>query len=289
MLEQISNKDQNTLTLKVTFFRSTFRSDDLIEAGLTERNNTYKGYSDQANRFRVENMMGHAEEGQSSNTGPMSQYSKQQTVPSSFGVQDYNDFEIKACRLIRWRYDDIGAPLGGTDVISQLSLSPDALAFVAEAEHWLKSEKRYKDRGIPHTRGAIIHGPTGNGRTSLARVLGQKLRIPVFAFDLATMTNRDLRRDWSTIRSMTPCIALFEDIDGVFEGRVNRNTAPDHLTFDCLLNCLSGIETADGILKIATTNRPESLDDALGKPVPGETISTRPQPVRPRHLHGSTG
>ena len=50
--------------------------------------------------------------------------------------------------------------------------------------------------------------------------------------------------------------------------------APDNLTFDCLLNCLDGVERADGVLLVITTNRLDKLDPALG--VPKSQISTRP-------------
>lgn len=73
-----------------------------------------------------------------------------------------------------------------------------------------------------------------------------------------------------------PCMALIEDIDAVFHGRRNvcgrdRQT----LTYDCLLNCLDGIERADGLLVIVSTNRIDRVDAALG--IPDErTGSTRP-------------
>lgn len=69
------------------------------------------------------------------------------------------------------------------------------------------------------------------------------------------------------------------DIDGVFHGRENVlakvNTMRDSLTFDCLLNAIGGIETADGTFIVVTTNRPDLLDDALGRP-DEVTGTTRP-------------
>ena len=58
----------------------------------------------------------------------------------------------------------------------------------------------------------------------------------------------------------------------MFEGRENK--VGGHLTFDCLLNCLDGVERADGILLVITTNRLDKLDPALG--IPTSQISTRP-------------
>jgi SpoVK/Ycf46/Vps4 family AAA+-type ATPase len=99
-----------------------------------------------------------------------------------------------------------------------------------------------------------------------------------------------------------PCIALIEDIDNVFHGRENvarKNQPmpflmprrkdddggdappPTPLTFDCLLNCLDGVERSDGIFTIITTNDISKIDAALGQPrkLPDGTlefISTRP-------------
>jgi SpoVK/Ycf46/Vps4 family AAA+-type ATPase len=105
-----------------------------------------------------------------------------------------------------------------------------------------------------------------------------------------------------------PCIALIEDIDNVFHGRENvarknagfammmpqprrddddgdggrgRGMLAPPLTFDCLLNCLDGVERSDGIFTIVTTNDITKIDPALGQPrqLPDgavEFISTRP-------------
>jgi SpoVK/Ycf46/Vps4 family AAA+-type ATPase len=101
-----------------------------------------------------------------------------------------------------------------------------------------------------------------------------------------------------------PCIALIEDIDNVFHGRENvsrknggalplmigpqnkedgekREVPLTPLTFDCLLNCLDGVERVDGVFTIISTNDIGKIDPALGKPrtLPDGTtefISTRP-------------
>jgi SpoVK/Ycf46/Vps4 family AAA+-type ATPase len=85
------------------------------------------------------------------------------------------------------------------------------------------------------------------------------------------MSNQDLRTAWRRMLNSTPCIALFEDLDAVFVERENvaaKNMGMmggGGLTFDCLINCLDGIERADGVLLIVTTNRLELLDDAIIK------------------------
>jgi SpoVK/Ycf46/Vps4 family AAA+-type ATPase len=75
---------------------------------------------------------------------------------------------------------------------------------------------------------------------------------------------------------MAPIMVLFEDFDNVFHGRENiTGERGGGLTFDCFLNCLGGIENADGVFVALTTNKVELLDEALG--VPGKDgMSTRP-------------
>jgi hypothetical protein len=127
--------------------------------------------------------------------------------------------------------------------------------------------------------------------------------MPIYVFNLAEMSNLELIRSWCDMQVNVPCIALIEDIDNVFHGRENvarkngtlpfllprkkdedsdRVRAPfTPLTFDCLLNCLDGVERADGIFTIITTNDISKVDPALGQPrkLPDgatEFISTRP-------------
>ena len=129
--------------------------------------------------------------------------------------------------------------------------------------------------------------------------------MPIYVFNLAEMSNHDLLRAWTEMQQSVPCLALIEDIDNVFHGRENvarKNglfglsslmQAPKKeddgkpspistpLTFDCLLNCLDGVERSDGIFTIITTNDISKIDPALGQPRKApdgttEFISTRP-------------
>lgn len=80
-------------------------------------------------------------------------------------------------------------------------------------------------------------------------------------------------------------IALIEDIDGVFHGRQNvlrgESGQGSRLTFDCVLNCLSGVQTADGVFTVITTNHLELVDPALGRPMASGDAS---RPGRLDHL-----
>jgi SpoVK/Ycf46/Vps4 family AAA+-type ATPase len=94
------------------------------------------------------------------------------------------------------------------------------------------------------------------------------------------MSNQDFNRIWKdTIGTYAPCICLFEDIDGVFDGRENvatRGKMDQGLSFDCFLNCLDGVENTDGLFIVVSTNNIDKLDNAIGVPNNGDGMSTRP-------------
>jgi hypothetical protein len=177
--------------------------------------------------------------------------------------------------------------------------------LIREIEMWRGSKDWYRGRGISWKRGWLLYGPPGTGKTALARAFAEDLNMPIYVFNLAEMTNHDLNKAWNDMLVNVPCIALIEDIDNVFHGRENVSrknagmsfvmSAPpknDHddntrsrpmtpLTFDCLLNCIDGVERSDGIFTIITTNDITKVDPALGQPrtLPDGTtefISTRP-------------
>jgi len=178
--------------------------------------------------------------------------------------------DIRSClhhRPLTWTFRDIGpeqAPPGAA--CDRLALAPAALELVSEALVWKRSEDWYRERGIPWRRGWLLYGRPGTGKTALARAVAEDLDLPVFVYDLASLHNDELQQAWSQMLAQVPCMALIEDIDAVFEGRRNVNAGADkqNLTFDCLLNCLDGIQRADGLLVVLTTNRLTMVDPALG-------------------------
>lgn len=210
-------------------------------------------------------------------------------------------------RLLAHTPDELGkAPTAGGSALDHLIFPKRVKALIREIGLWRKSQRWYRDRGIPWKRGWLLYGPPGTGKTALARAFAEDLNMPIYVFNLAEMGNHDLVRAWSGMQVNVPCIALFEDIDNVFHGRENvarkggglmsvvlppkksgddanrdRGLLSPPVTFDCLLNCLDGVERADGIFTIITTNDISKIDPALGQPrtLPDgsvEFISTRP-------------
>ncbi len=179
--------------------------------------------------------------------------------------------------------------------------------LIHEIELWRKSKDWYQEKAIPWKRGMLLYGPSGTGKTALARAFAEDLNMPIYVYNLAEMSNHDLTKAWAEMQMNVPCIALIEDIDNVFHGRENVSrknagmfsmmAAPKKddddgksqrggmfaapLTFDTLLNCLDGVERADGIFTILSTNDLSKIDPALGQPRKAhdgstEFISTRP-------------
>jgi hypothetical protein len=208
-------------------------------------------------------------------------------------------------RLLAHTPDQLGKmPLHGGRALDNLIFPQRVKGLIREIELWRNSRRWYLDRGIPWKRGWLLYGPPGTGKTALARAFAEDLNMPIYVFNLAEMGNHDLIKTWADMQVNVPCVALIEDIDNIFHGRENVSRKPGMmplylgrrrggddgepaaapavpLTFDCLLNCLDGVERADGVFTIITTNDIAKVDPALGQPrtLPDGTvefISTRP-------------
>jgi hypothetical protein len=214
-------------------------------------------------------------------------------------------------RLIGITPDELGKmPLHKGRALDNLIFPDRIKGLINEIELWRNHRQWYLDKGIPWKRGWLLYGPPGTGKTALARSFAEDLNMPIYVFNLAEMSNHELIKAWTDMQVNVPCVALIEDIDNVFHGRENvarrggmmslmfGNRKEEKgqngqnkedggrdlfspLTFDCLLNCLDGVERTDGIFTIITTNDLSKIDPALGQPrkLPDgctEFISTRP-------------
>lgn len=143
-----------------------------------------------------------------------------------------------------------------------------------DVKKWLSSKDWYADKGLLWRRGCLLYSKPGTGKSSLIRKVGQACDLPVRVFELSTFTNDHLLKYWEESRNAAPCIVVMEDIDAVFNKRtpVNENC---ELSFDCLLNCISGVEPGEGIYLFVTANDITKVDDALGVPRT-DGFSTRP-------------
>lgn len=170
-------------------------------------------------------------------------------------------------RLLQWAVSDLveRTPLS----LDHMSLRPELVDAAARVRRWIDSKEWHEERGIPWRLGLLLSGAPGTGKTSLARGLAVEHNLPIHVFDLAALDNHGIRAAWAEMLSDAPCVALIEDIDAVFDGRKVAESVLKQgiaLTFDALLNCISGVQAADGVLLIVTSNKPETLDSALLRP-----------------------
>jgi len=275
-ISRISNKEEAQLRttdtciqtgVQLTFFRGTFDIDQLVQESADSYNQFHTTIDTAANpRYFIRHIFGTAGKPASTNND------NEATLAACGGGSSSRELHSQH-RLLRWHERDLGeGRINHGNALSYLALDSDALMMVEEVRRWKTSEDWYKDRGIPWRRSWLLHGKPGTGKTATIRAVAEDFDLPIFVYNLSTLYNNEMQAAWKNMLANVPCIALIEDIDNVFDGR--ENTAGGHLSFDCLLNCLDGVERADGVLLIVTTNCLEKLDSALG--IPDGDVSTRP-------------
>lgn len=267
----VSKKDNDSPTesagpLTLRFVRGTLDADKIAfeAAGMLVPDGT----DITLDRFRVVRRAGRSGKLQNSNSAGT-------VMPKSNRAVGSMDVPAGG-RVIGWKEEDIGEASPKSSPIDRLSLTEDVETVVQEIKRWFESKKWYEERQIPWRFGALFHGKPGTGKSSLTKAIGQELKIPIYFLDISTMDNEEFHDAYHEALSDAPCIVLIEDIDAVFDGR--ENVAAERgkgLTFDCLLNTISGVETTDGVLLVVTTNNLDKVDHALGLPQAGST-SSRP-------------
>jgi hypothetical protein len=281
---------------RVVFIRGTLNIEQVLKEACAARNNISWANEDQQaatkNRFCIHHV-------------PPRGDANNEYGGSSDGLAWYQQGSY---RLLAHTPDQLGkARTNNGKALDNLIFPQRVKSLIGEIELWRKSKDWYLEKGIPWKRGWLLYGPPGTGKTALARAFAEDLNMPIYVYNLAEMGNHELMKAWTEMQTNTPCIALIEDIDNVFHGRENvvrrpgmfpmvmadkkdgdggdakggRGPLGPMLTFDCLLNCLDGVERADGIFTIITTNDLTKIDPALGLPrqLPDGTtefISTRP-------------
>lgn len=267
MEEGVQAADYDYQTICVTFPRGIMDPDQFISAATDYFNEHVKQYeSTGGRRHSIQYIHGTA-----GNTSTMTAKPRGGSSPTSYS-------DIRGClshRPLGWDLADFGPdPEDSASAIDRLALDESTLALIDEARRWRETEGWHRQKGLPWRRGYLLHGAPGTGKTALARAIAEDLDLPVFVYDLASLKNDELQRAWNQMLAEVPCMALMEDIDAIFDGRKNvAITQGPALTFDCLLNCLDGVQRADGLLVVMTTNHLERIDPAIGRP---EGIGTRP-------------
>lgn len=269
-----AKSNQNFAT--ITFIRGTFDISKIISESLDIYNDNVTS-NGRGSRFYTRKYFGRKK--------TIGEGGESPSLKSMEGTVDSvaSDFFIGDKIFLKWNPDDLGEENTKEKKLKTLAFPEEVSGFIEEIKRWHNSKDWYLEKSIPWKRGYLMHGVPGVGKSALITAIGQYLDLPIIIFDLSTMDNSEFYNYWKEMLSRTPCIALIEDIDGVFKGRENINKTANNqgLSFDCFLNCISGVENSDGVLLMITTNKVEDLDEALGRPrsdkhINGTHISTRP-------------
>lgn len=137
----------------------------------------------------------------------------------------------------------------------------------ADVDDFLASRAWYEGMGVPWKRGYLLHGPPGNGKSSLVIALATALDASIYHLNLANGELSDDKLAEAIAGVPRGQIVLIEEIDTTFAERKRSDDAQaSRVTFGGLLNALDGIAAAEGVLLVMTTNHREKLDPALVRP-----------------------
>lgn len=158
--------------------------------------------------------------------------------------------------------------------------SQEIMGIVEDIRLLLSKSDWYSSKGVAINMGILLHGPAGTGKSTLASCIGKEFGIPVHLIYLSGQTDSSFIRAWDEANKNIGCpkVILIEDIDNIFNKR-----EPIHetcqLSFDTLLNKISGVSSMENVILIVTTNRIEYVDEAIGQETvtaTGEKTVTRP-------------
>ncbi len=151
----------------------------------------------------------------------------------------------------------------------------EAKESLAEIVGFLKNPGRYAEIGAKLPHGALLVGPPGTGKTLLAKAVAGEAGVPFFSISGSEFVEMFVGRGAAKVRDLfkqanekAPCIVFIDEIDAVGKKRdVGLSTNDEReQTLNQLLSEMDGFDNHKGIVVLAATNRPDSLDQALLRP-----------------------
>ncbi len=158
---------------------------------------------------------------------------------------------------------------------SDVAGQDEAKESLEEIVSFLKKPEKYNEIGARCPRGALLVGPPGTGKTLLAKAVAGEAGVPFFQIAGSEFVEMFVGRGAAKVRDLfkqakekAPCIVFIDEIDAVGkkrDGSLNSNDEREQ-TLNQLLSEMDGFDNQKGIVVLAATNRPESLDQALLRP-----------------------
>ena len=158
---------------------------------------------------------------------------------------------------------------------SDVAGEDEAKENLSEIVDYLHNPNKYKEVGAAMPKGILLVGPPGTGKTMLAKAVAGESNVPFFSMSgsefvemFVGMGAAKVRDLFKQAKEKAPCIVFIDEIDAIGkkrEGNISGNDEREQ-TLNQLLTEMDGFEENSGVIILAATNRPESLDPALTRP-----------------------
>ena len=158
---------------------------------------------------------------------------------------------------------------------SDVAGEDEAKENLAEIVDYLHNPAKYSDVGASMPKGVLLVGPPGTGKTMLAKAVAGEAGVPFFSMSGSEFVEMFVGMGASKVRDLfrqakekAPCIVFIDEIDAIGkkrDGQIGGNDEREQ-TLNQLLTEMDGFEGNNGVIILAATNRPESLDPALTRP-----------------------
>jgi cell division protease FtsH len=152
----------------------------------------------------------------------------------------------------------------------------EAKENLMEIVDYLDNPDKYKEIGASMPKGVLLVGPPGTGKTMLAKAVAGEANVPFFSISgsefvemFVGMGAAKVRDLFKQAKEKAPCIVFIDEIDAIGQKRNTAGTGGNderEQTLNQLLTEMDGFEGNNGVIILAATNRPESLDPALTRP-----------------------